>query len=187
LLLNIVLFGSTYKALHKQGSVAYNEASLNEATAFVEAIDANMGGTEILEPLRFVLNAKPKLKGTQRQVFLLTDGQVSNQTQVIDFVKSKDSRVFSVGIGSGVSTALVNGVARATNGSAEFVQDNEKLEPVCISMLKKQLRLRCLTLLYHGPPQGHLIANNAPANFCRQRIHWLLAVSMRFIARGCCC
>ena len=39
-------------------------------------------------------------------------------------------RVFTFGIGSGASTALVNGLATA--GSAEFVKEGERMQPkVC--------------------------------------------------------
>jgi len=36
-----------------------------------------------------------------------------------------------------VSTALVNGVARASQGSAAFVHDRAELEPVCVALLQK--------------------------------------------------
>eukprot|EP00401_Gymnodinium_catenatum_P024093 CAMPEP_0117484554 /NCGR_PEP_ID=MMETSP0784-20121206/14515_1 /TAXON_ID=39447 /ORGANISM="" /LENGTH=867 /DNA_ID=CAMNT_0005279125 /DNA_START=83 /DNA_END=2686 /DNA_ORIENTATION=- len=133
---NVILFGSTFDALHGGGSVAYSQASLQEASGFVDKASANLGGTELLKPLDFVLK-KPRPQGIQRAVFLLTDGQVSNQQQVISLVRSGGCRIFAIGIGSGVSTALVNGVARASQGSAAFVQDHEKLEPVCVSMLRK--------------------------------------------------
>ena len=39
------------------------------------------------------------------------------------------SRVFTFGIGSGASTALVKGLAKAGNGTAEFIQEGERLQP----------------------------------------------------------
>ena len=51
------------------------------------------------------------------------------------------SRVFTFGIGSGASTALVKGLAKAGNGTAEFIQEGERLQPkvrrwmvVCMSI-----------------------------------------------------
>ena len=38
-------------------------------------------------------------------------------------------RVFTFGVGSGVSTELVKGIARAGNGRAEFVYKGERIQP----------------------------------------------------------
>ena len=38
-------------------------------------------------------------------------------------------RVFTFGIGSGASTALVNGLAKAGNGTAEFIKEGERMQP----------------------------------------------------------
>ena len=44
-------------------------------------------------------------------------------------------RCFTFGIGSGASTALVEGLARAGNGTAEFVKEGERLQPKVIIRL----------------------------------------------------
>ncbi len=44
-------------------------------------------------------------------------------------------RVFTFGIGSGASTELVRGLARAGNGTAEFIQEGERMQPKVISKL----------------------------------------------------
>ena len=37
-------------------------------------------------------------------------------------------RVFTFGIGSGASTELVKGLAKAGNGSAEFIKEGERMQ-----------------------------------------------------------
>ena len=37
-------------------------------------------------------------------------------------------RVFTFGIGSGASTELVNGLARAGNGSSEFIKEGDRMQ-----------------------------------------------------------
>lgn len=133
---NIVLFGSTFRAFRDGGSAPYDQTSLQQATEFVDGVKADMGGTNMFEPLQFVFQKRP-VPGTHRTIFLLTDGQVSNQKQLFGLAQTSGGRVFAIGIGSGVSTSLLTGVGRASQGSAAFVQDHEQLEPVCISMLRK--------------------------------------------------
>ena len=37
--------------------------------------------------------------------------------------------MFTLGIGSGVSSSLIKGVARAGNGKAEFIADTDRIQP----------------------------------------------------------
>ena len=57
---------------------------------------------------------------------MLTDGQVSNNQAIIDFVKSNNhaARFHTFGIGTGCSAALINEAAVAGRGSAYFAKDN---------------------------------------------------------------
>lgn len=87
-------------------------------------MSANMGGTEIYAPLMNLLNEKV-IDGYPRQVFLLTDGGVSNTQGVITMVKksTKYCRVHSIGIGNGASYDLIQGCAEGGKGRYIMISD----------------------------------------------------------------
>ena len=92
-------------------------------------MQADLGGTEILPALKFVLEQKANGDLT-RQVVVLTDGEVTNTDAVLALVKqhAAQARVFTFGIGAGASHHLVRGLARAGGGSAEFIYPGERIE-----------------------------------------------------------
>jgi len=71
-------------------------------------MDADMGGTEILYSLSNCMTID-EIKGYPRLIFMLTDGAVTNVTDVIKFIKSHTqySRVSAIGIGDGCSRDLI--------------------------------------------------------------------------------
>jgi hypothetical protein len=103
-------------------------------------MESSMGGTEILSPLEAILS-KPPRPGVPRQVFVLTDGQVTNTGAVIKLVRkhSDTTRVFTFGIGAGASHHLVRGLARAGSGTAEFIAPGERIEGKVLRQLSKAL------------------------------------------------
>ena len=131
---NIVCFGSTFTSLWPTPQ-PYNQASLEEATRYVQQVGANLGGTEILPPLQHLLQMAPDPE-RPRQLLVLTDGEVSNEADVIDLCACyvATARVFAFGIGAGVSEHLVRGVARASHGAAEFIYPGERMEPKVLRM-----------------------------------------------------
>ncbi len=126
---DIVRFGSTYTSLFGAAR-AYDQKSLDAAVAYVRATDADLGGTEILAPLKHIVE-RPVDAGGMRQVLLLTDGQVSNESDVIALAKqhAAHARIFAFGIGAGVSEHLVREVARASHGEVEMIAPGERIEP----------------------------------------------------------
>ena len=104
----------------------------------VTKMQANLGGTEILQPLQFVLE-QPVLAGLTRRVFLLTDGQVSNSSEVVQLVKRHchANRVFSLGVGAGADRHLVKGAARAGGGTSAFTTQGEAIAPAVLRQLRE--------------------------------------------------
>ncbi len=125
---NVCRFGSTFQMLAAE-PLAYTDATLAQAVAYVRSTGANLGGTELLAPLDAVLRPRPAA-GRVRTVVLLTDGQVTNEPAVLALARRHRgrNRIFPFGIGPAVSTFLVNGLARATGGAAEFVAAGERVE-----------------------------------------------------------
>ncbi len=98
-LFNVVSFNDSFGQLFPQ-SEPYNNTNVEYALQFVSRIYAD-GGTEILPALNAILGA-PTREGHPRQVFVLTDGEISNTEQVIQLVRSHalEMRLFSFGIGN---------------------------------------------------------------------------------------
>ncbi|KAK3087757.1 hypothetical protein FSP39_010231 [Pinctada imbricata] len=134
---NVVSFGSMYSVLFDSQSEMYTESSLTRAIQLQQTMNADMGGTEILQPLQEIY-LKSTIPEHPRQIFLLTDGGVANTKEVVKLVgqNANNSRVFAVGIGEGASTSLVKGVARAGRGKAVFVKGEDRLQEKVMSLLK---------------------------------------------------
>ncbi|KAF2020261.1 VIT-domain-containing protein [Aaosphaeria arxii CBS 175.79] len=139
---NICSFGSSYSFLWPR-SVTYSQQTLQEATLHVETFQANYGGTEMLMPLKAAI--ANRWSDMPLDVMLLTDGSIWNQQELFDHLndeittKKTPLRVFTLGVGSGASTALIEGVARAGNGFAQTVADGEKMDAKVVRMLKGAL------------------------------------------------
>ncbi len=134
---NIVRFGSRHDMLWRAPQ-AYDSKSLRQATKYVEKTRANFGGTEILQPLKELLK-NPVDRDRQRQILLLTDGQVSNEKDIIRLAEkhSKATRIFTFGIGAGTSEHLVREVARVSRGAVEFIFPGERIEAKVLRMFSR--------------------------------------------------
>ncbi|XP_029911660.1 von Willebrand factor A domain-containing protein 5B1 [Myripristis murdjan] len=138
-LFNIIGFGSTFKTLFTT-SQNYEEEALALACEYIRKIRADMGGTNILAPLNWILR-QPMYSGHPRLLFLLTDGAVSNTGKVIELVRShaRYIRCYTFGIGQNACRRLVQGLAVVSKGTAEFLAEGERLQPKMIKSLKRTM------------------------------------------------
>lgn len=123
-----------------QNSVKYTDKEIKSATEKVKTMYADMGGTEIYQPLFNLITQKP-IEGYPKQIFLLTDGGVSNTEGVITMVgvNNKYSRVHTIGIGNGCSEALILGCAKKGKGHHVFISDDENPSEKIIQILSESL------------------------------------------------
>lgn len=139
---NICAFGSSYKTLWPK-SQAYNEANMKAAIDFVSSFSASYGGTELLKPVQAAF--EHMLGDMPMEVMLLTDGEIWGEQELFGFINTQitdngtNARVFALGIGNDVSHTLVEGVARAGNGFAQFVTQEEETDQKVVRMLKGAL------------------------------------------------
>uniref|UniRef100_H2MGI3 VIT domain-containing protein n=1 Tax=Oryzias latipes TaxID=8090 RepID=H2MGI3_ORYLA len=138
---NIYGFGSSYDHIFPQ-SVEYSEKSMEEALKKVEVMQADLGGTEILQPLQHIYS-QPCISNQPRQLFVFTDGEVGNTKEVLDLVRKNagSHRCFSFGIGEGASSALINGLAQEGRGHAQFITGSDRMQAKVMQSLKFALQL----------------------------------------------
>lgn len=139
---NICSFGTQYEFLWPK-SASYDEKSLEEALEYIKNIHANFGGTVIDKPMKEVFARR--YGDIELEVIMLTDGQISSQDAFFKTIQDEVTesagavRVFSLGVGSGASSSLVEGAARVGNGASQMTADGEKMEMKIIRLLKASL------------------------------------------------
>ncbi|XP_059531943.1 von Willebrand factor A domain-containing protein 5A isoform X4 [Myotis daubentonii] len=137
---NIYGFGSFFESFFPE-SVKYTQDTMEQALKRVKSMDADLGGTEILAPLKAIYS-RTSIPGHPLQLFVFTDGEVTDTFSVIREVKinGQRHRCFSFGIGEGASTSLIKGIARASGGAAEFITGNERMQSKALRALKHSLQ-----------------------------------------------
>ena len=134
---NVVRFGGTFEPLFASAE-AYTPESAGKALALVEAMDADLGGTEILRPLESVTE-RPPLSAARRDIILVTDGEVGNEDDVVRLAESKRerNRIFTVAIGYGPNEYFIRQVARTSGGTCVMATPGERIEPPVLRLFKR--------------------------------------------------
>ncbi|KYR02329.1 hypothetical protein DLAC_01160 [Tieghemostelium lacteum] len=131
---NIVCFGSDFNKLFPQ-SVVYTDATLAQASEYLSGVDADLGGTDILNPIKDILRNSPYDPKFPKQVFVFTDGEVDDREGLIQFVSTENYvRIFTYGIGTSVDRELIIGMSRACRGYFEFIENIQEMEGKVMSL-----------------------------------------------------
>lgn len=128
---NIVNFANTAQQLAKV-SLENTPRHRKQALTYINQLRAG-GGTEMLRGFKTVLNL-PQLDPERiRNIVLLTDGYIGNETQIFAEVQRSlgpSARLHSFGAGSSVNRFLLNRVAELGRGISQVVRHDEAIDDV---------------------------------------------------------
>ena len=126
---NVVRFAGDTGTLWS-GPRPYSESNAEEAMSYVEQL-RGAGGTEMRTGIVEALS-QPAEPGMLRIAFLLTDGYVGNENQILRAIEEtrRGARIFTLGVGSSVNRFLLDRAATVGRGEAFYVRQDEDSEEV---------------------------------------------------------
>jgi Ca-activated chloride channel family protein len=123
-LFNVVRFAGDTGTLWKVSRPA-TPANIRMAMQYVEGFQGG-GGTEMRQGIMEALG-QPAPEGALRLAFLLTDGYVGNEMQILETIEQtrRGARIFSLGVGSSVNRYLLDSAAEVGRGEAFYLRQDE--------------------------------------------------------------
>jgi len=134
---NIVRFDDTMTKLFDHATLA-NPEQVELARKFTEGLEA-AGGTEMLPALKAALVDEQATSKGVRQVIFLTDGDLSNEREMMAEIAANGgrSRVFMVGIGSAPNNYLMRRMAEAGRGTYTNVGEGSEVMARMTALLER--------------------------------------------------
>jgi Ca-activated chloride channel family protein len=122
---DVLLFSGAHQLMAER-SVPATQGNVQRALRLIDAQQGG-GGTELLPALEEAMGL-PRAAGTSRSFVVITDGGISQEKRMFQYIREHlgDANVFSFGIGSSVNRYLVEGVAKAGMGEVFVVTRPEE-------------------------------------------------------------
>ena len=161
-LFNVVLFSGD-SALFSTRSVSADQENISKAIGLIDG-QRGGGGTEMLAALKQAMNI-PRQVSVSRSIVLVTDGYISAEKGVFDYIRDNldQSNVFAFGIGAAVNRYLIEGVAKAGMGEP-FIVTNEAEAPAIAAKFREYIQTPVLTGIQIRPI-GFDVYDVHPAHF----------------------
>lgn len=142
-LFNVVLFAGDSSVLSAK-SLQANQENISGAIRLLEQ-QRGSGGTELLPAIKQAMSL-PREANVSRSIVLVTDGYISGEEGVFDYIRANLDRcnVFSFGIGSSVNRYLIEGVAKAGMGEP-FIVTQEAEAPAIAAKFREYIQTPLLT------------------------------------------
>ena len=142
-LFNVVLFAGDSSVLSPKSL----QASQENISGAIRLLEQQRGGgaTELLPAIKQAMSL-PREANVSRSIVLVTDGYISGEQGVFDYIRENlnQCNVFSFGIGSSVNRYLIEGVAKAGMGEP-FIVTQESEAPAVAARFREYIQTPLLT------------------------------------------
>ena len=136
----LIGFGSKFKK-YDEIPKEYTKENIQKSIEFVENLDADLGGTNIYDPLNNIYSSIKDYNDIDlpKNVLLLTDGEINDKGKTLNLIENNNSKfiIHSIGIGKYFDKDLIKSVGIIGKGGYNFCKDLENLNSVIISIVNK--------------------------------------------------
>ncbi len=146
---NVIQFNSVTHVLFSQAQPVTAQ-TLRKAVHYVEQLRAN-GGTEILPALKMALKGGAPASHL-RQIIFLTDGQVGNEDELFETIRTQlgASRLFTIGIGSAPNSHFMRKTAEFGRGTFTHIGSTSEVKAQMDAIFRKLERPALTDLRIEG-------------------------------------
>lgn len=133
---NLIWFNNDSKKLFRNAVFA-TDKNIQYAIQTIDELQAN-GGTEMLPALQQALVKQPPYSRFRQLVFL-TDGNISNETELFTYIKEQlgNNRLFTIGIGSAPNAYFMRKAAYTGRGTFTYISDVNEVKEKTDKLLSK--------------------------------------------------
>ena len=141
----LIGFGSDYN-IYNTTPEKNTKDNLEKTYEIINALDANLGGTDLSEPLNYILNkgySNYKEINLSKQIIILTDGDINIGNDIIELIKlhNNEFRIHTIGIGDNINKELIMQASISGNGPYYFISDSlEELDDKVFEILKESTK-----------------------------------------------
>lgn len=134
--LNMVDFDSDARVF-QSAAVPADATNRQAAQQFIDSLRAD-GGTNIADAIELALQLPP-VPDRVRQIVLITDGAVGNETEIYQrmLAQQSEARLFMVGIGNAPNRAFLRHAAALGHGNSQIIEDSKAVEAPLQALFKR--------------------------------------------------
>ena len=129
----IIGFGSRYKKYDEEPK-EYNQENIKKSIKLIERIEADLGGTNIYEPLKDIYDSFKVYDKIllPKNIFLLTDGEIENKSDTLSIIEKNNNKfsIYSIGIGNDFDEDLIKNAGIIGKGNYNFCKDIKGLNEI---------------------------------------------------------